>query len=783
MPLFFVLLGIGLLNGGSVEITRHTLWLNQPADKWYEGFPIGNGRLGTLVESDLNETFIINEDTLWPKPENRDMKGAYKNLDKIKKLLQEGKYTEAEELTQHKFIKIDKLALANRPLCKIMLQMHKDENTEFYRRYLEMDKGIVTLNYKKNGVTYTRTYFSSYPDQVLVIRIVASKAKAISCSFSVEGFEGISSSTKKKLFLFRGESGAGGTGFTGAIKVLIDQGSVKYDKAGVHVKNASSLTFYLTVGTDYYGKNSETVAIARQDKLKKMSYEEIQKRHVADFKSIFNRADIKVGKESGLTEMSTSERLEAEIKGADDALLASQMFQMGRYILMSASRPGTMPSHLHGLWIKDFAPSYNCAYHINVNIQLNYQIAEVGNMTETHLPLFDLIDRLRPNGRITAKEVFGRKGFVLQHNVDGTLVTGPFGEVQYGFWPIGHGWVCQNLWDHFLFTQDKKWLKEKGFPIMREAAEFIQDYLMENPDTGKLIFGPSTSPENFYFTSEGKKARLMTGIAMDQSITQDLFENCIEAARILGLNDPFMNTLKKSLARLEKPVIGKNGRILEWRRPLKEAQPYHRHVSHLYGTYPAALYTQDRNPELMEAAIKSLDERWVQREKKGYRGPGWATVINIPMYARYKMTKEAYKMFKLVYTERFVHKNLMGSLNPNKHGVYIDINGGTAAGMIEMMMQSHRGFIEFLPALPVKWNDGSFRGIRARGGFEIDLEWKGGKWKKAVVLSSTGNLFRLAGYKKVKVQTGGKNIKYTINKKNIIEFQTQAGKTYTIINK
>jgi alpha-L-fucosidase 2 len=700
-------------------------------------------------------------------------------MDELKRLIQDGRYVEAETLAKKEFL-AQRGGLSNRPLCKLKLELHTDQETDTYRRLLDMERGIATVEYKKNGAAFRREQFVSHPDQVWVLRQTSDAETGISFNLTVLGFTELDFQTVEDTLFLTGKTEEGGTAFTAGIRVVAEQGKVKIENGCIRVDGADTAVVLMTVGTDYYGDDPMQVCRKRLDAVRNKPYAEIRQDHVADHQALYNRVDLKLGEIPELGKRSTGERVAAMENGADDSFLASQFYQMGRYLIIASSRPGDMPAHLHGLWIKDFAPKYNCAYHLNVNIQMNYWPAEVGNLSELHVPFFDFIDALRENGRTTAREVYNCGGFVVHHNVDGSLETGPFGEVQWGFWPMGHVWACQNLWEHYLFSGDKVFLREKGYPILKEAAEFVHDYLMENPDTGKLIFGPSTSPENFYETVDGKKARIMTGIAMDQQLTWDLFTHCIQSAKDLGIKDAFTDQLVQALEKLEPTQIGDDGRVLEWRRPLKEASPEHRHVSHLFGAYPGHQFTPEREPELYRASIQSLEARISAREGLNFKGPAWAKAYSVLLWARFQRPNDAYAAYKRLFEYNHISENLFAAFT--KERVIMDANGGGAAGIAEMLIQSHRGFIELLPALPSVWNDGSFRGLKARGGFEIDLAWSGGAWDEATVKSLLGNSFRLRAKPATEVYKDGALVEASRDSAGIIEFPTVKGQTYRVVH-
>ena len=746
---------------------EYKLWYNAPATVWEEALPIGNGRIGAMVYGNpLQEVYQLNEESIWSGyPQDWNNPKAANALPQVREAVDRGDYAKASELW--KANAQGPYTARYLPMANLMLdQLTRVEARNLYRE-LNISNALSTVTYEADGVKYRRTSFISYPDQVMVIKIAADRPQAVSLHIRLNSLLRYTVQTKgEKTLILNGKAPAyvanrdydphqvvyddkRGTQFKVQVELLPDGGHCEANDSALTVRNANEVVLLLSAVTDF-GNKKMTL------KKCKRPYQELLQRHTDDHQQLFNRLQLSLGTENLQKEaLPTNERLKSFEQDPTDNGLTELYYQYGRYLLIASSRPGGLPANLQGIWNRHVQPPWGSNYTTNINTEMNYWPAEITNLPECFLPLSDFIGRLAVNGAQTAKVNYGiNRGWLAHHNSDvwaQTAPTGgydsdPKGAPRWSCWPMAGVWLCQHLWEHYAFGGDKKYLSKTAYPLMKGAAEFLLQWLQKDPETGYWITNPSTSPENRfrYIDKEGKKqnGEISRSSGMDLGLAWDLLTNCIEASTVLDTDKAFRQQCMDVRANLQPFRIGSKGQLLEWDKEFEETDPNHRHVSHLFALHPGRQIIPEQQPELAAACQRTLEIR-------GDGGTGWAMAWKINFWARLRDGNHAFGILKngLRYVDATQVSVRGGGTYANLFDAHppfqIDGNFGGTAGITEMLLQSHAGYIHLLPALPDNWQSGSIKGVRARGGFTIDMEWKESRITRLSVTSHSGGTCRI----------------------------------------
>lgn len=771
----------------SCETTE--LWYAQPAKVWMESLPIGNGRLGAMTYGGIEEEKLaLNESTMWSGQynENQNKPFGREKMDQLRKLFFEGKLSEGNRIAGDNLHGNQTSFGTHLPIGDLKMQFISPEGkVTDYRRSLSLDEAVSSVSFNSGGVNYKREYFATNPDNVLVLRLTADKQKSITMNMGLDLMRQADLSVENNQLVFTGKvdfplHGPGGVCFEGRIAVLADNGEVKMEQSGVSIKEADAVTLIVDVRTDYKSPDYKTLCADGVEKAAAKSYDELKQAHIKDYNTLYNRVSIHFGQDANRA-MPTDVRWKQVKEGKTDTGLDALFFQYGRYLTIASSRENSpLPIALQGFFNDNKACNMGWTndYHLDINTEQNYWAANVGNLAECNAPLFTYIKDLAHHGAKTAEVVYGCKGWTAHTTANVWGYTPASSTIIWGLFPMAGSWIASHLWIQYEFTQDKQYLAETAYPLLKGNAQFILDFLAKDPKSGYLMTGPSISPENWFRTAGGEEMVASMMPACDRELAYEILSNCVRASEILDTDREFADSLRTAIAQLPPIQLRANGAIREWFEDFEEAHPNHRHTSHLLALYPFSQITLEKTPELAEAARKTIENRL---SAENWEDTEWSRANMICMYARLKDAQEAYKSVQLLQG-KLSRENLMtvspGGIAGAEGDIYsFDGNPAGTAGMAEMLIQNHEGYVEFLPCLPVEWKDGSFKGLCLKGGAEATAEWTNAVINKASLKATADQVLKvkIPQGKKYRVLLNGKEAIANPDAKGLITVDMKRG--------
>ncbi len=771
----------------SCETTE--LWYAQPAKVWMESLPIGNGRLGAMTYGGIEEEKLaLNESTMWSGQynENQNKPFGREKMDQLRKLFFEGKLSEGNRIAGDNLHGNQTSFGTHLPIGDLKMQfIYPEGKVTDYRRSLSLDEAVSSVSFNSGGVNYKREYFATNPDNVLVLRLTADKQKSITMNMGLDLMRQADLSVENNQLVFTGKvdfplHGPGGVCFEGRIAVLADNGEVKMEQFGVSIKEADTVTLIVDVRTDYKSPDYKTLCADGVEKAAVKSYDELKQAHIKDYNTLYNRVSIHFGQDANRA-MPTDVRWKQVKEGKTDTGLDALFFQYGRYLTIASSRENSpLPIALQGFFNDNKACNMGWTndYHLDINTEQNYWAANVGNLAECNAPLFTYIKDLAHHGAKTAEVVYGCKGWTAHTTANVWGYTPASSTIIWGLFPMAGSWIASHLWIQYEFTQDKQYLAETAYPLLKGNAQFILDFLAKDPKSGYLMTGPSISPENWFRTAGGEEMVASMMPACDRELAYEILSNCVRASEILDTDREFADSLRTAIAQLPPIQLRANGAIREWFEDFEEAHPNHRHTSHLLALYPFSQITLEKTPELAEAARKTIENRL---SAENWEDTEWSRANMICMYARLKDAQEAYKSVQLLQG-KLSRENLMtvspGGIAGAEGDIYsFDGNPAGTAGMAEMLIQNHEGYVEFLPCLPVEWKDGSFKGLCLKGGAEATAEWTNAVINKASLKATADQVLKvkIPQGKKYRVLLNGKEAIANPDAKGLITVDMKRG--------